>query len=153
MKMKNRNPVTVFLLSIVTLGIYDIYWLVQTKKVLNKETKFHTPTIWLLFAPAVLLIPGYVGLFINISKQTSDAYYASSSSAPLPHPALFFVSFITIFLGFLSAFFISAFWFFKFSKAVNEYTRGKMSTAVTFLILWLIHLIGVALVQDAFNDD
>ena len=29
---------------------------------------------------------------------------------------------------------------------------GKMSTAVTFLVLWLIHLIGVALIQDTFND-
>jgi hypothetical protein len=27
-----------------------------------------------------------------------------------------------------------------------------MGTAVTFLILWIIHLIGVALIQDTFND-
>jgi hypothetical protein len=55
-------------------------------------------------------------------------------------------------LGFFLSFFISAYWFFKFSKAVNEYTQEKMGTAVTFLILWLIHLIGVALIQDTFND-
>ena len=27
-----------------------------------------------------------------------------------------------------------------------------MTTGVTFILLWLVHLIGVALVQDAFND-
>jgi uncharacterized membrane protein YjgN (DUF898 family) len=36
--MKKRNPLVVFLLSVITLGIYDIYWLVSTKKVLNAKT-------------------------------------------------------------------------------------------------------------------
>jgi hypothetical protein len=47
---------------------------------------------------------------------------------------------------------ITFYWFWKFSKAVGQYTNGKMGTGVTFLLLWLLHLIGVALVQDEFND-
>ena len=47
---------------------------------------------------------------------------------------------------------ISFYWFFKYSKAVNEYTNGKSSTGLIFILLWVLHLIGVAIVQDAYND-
>lgn len=139
--MKKRNPLTVILLSIVTLGIYDIYWLVQTKKILNEKTRHHTPSIWLLYLPVLILIAGY-GLMIGAGAS------GDSSSAG----GVAILSVILILLGFISLFVMSFIWFFKFSKAVNEYTQGKMSTAVSFLLLWILHLIGVAFIQDAFND-
>lgn len=151
--MKDRSPIAVVILSIVTFGIYDLYWLVKTKEVLNKETKFHTPSIWILFVPFLLLVICYVGIIVSTvsthgSLQTSQYGQAVST----PHTGLTIIFLIGSFLGGILTFIVSAFWFFRFSKAVNEYTKGKMSTAVTFLILWVIHLIGVALVQDAFND-
>lgn len=140
--MKKRNPLAVILLSIVTLGVYDIYWLVQTKKVLNEKTRHHTPSIWLLCLPVLILIVGY-GLLI-FSAASPNGGSDEGGSAVL--------SLILIVLGFISLFVMSFIWFFKFSKAVNEYTQGKMSTAVSFLLLWILHLIGVAFIQDAFND-
>ena len=297
--MKKRKPVVVFFLGLITFGIYDLYWLVQTKKVLNKETRFHTPSIWLLIAPGVILVAGYIGFVvagvqndINAMPRTSQTtssstqqstapiketsspgiklgssgnlvstgevlnmqgqrrppqyvhicdtsagieyvtqgspkclagdtyksdyapsvpgslysspckttsggvryvYVANDETCPdgtslvfynslgtseasssavdksgqvtfstpstaastnnqIANPALFFASVALIIIGYLSVLVVSVFWFFRFSKAVDEYTKGKMSTAISFLILWLIHLIGVALIQDAFND-
>lgn len=159
--MKHRNPFAVFMLSLVTLGIYDIYWLVVTKKELNKKTRIHTPTIWLLFAPIIIIAVAFIVTLVAIgaSAHTQTTHYsmnstgstatASSGGAALGASlALVGVEII----AFLVIVPITFYWFFKFSKAVNEYTNGKMSTGVTFLLLWLLHLIGVAIVQDTFND-
>ena len=48
--IKKRNIVAVYLLSIITLGIYCIYWLVQTKKEMN-SLGGKIPTAWLLIIP------------------------------------------------------------------------------------------------------
>ena len=48
--LKKRNIVAVYLLSIITLGIYAIYWLVQTKKEMN-SLGAKIPTAWLLIIP------------------------------------------------------------------------------------------------------
>lgn len=157
--MKHRSPIAVFFLSIITFGIYDLYWLVKTKSVLNQKTKYHTPTIWLLVLPVVVLVAAYIGLIAfashsGSSTTTTNIYgtTTTSSTSTLKHPVEFFVSLGAIVVGWIAYLLISVFWLFRFSKAINQYTKGKMSTAVTFLILWVIHLIGVALVQDTFND-
>lgn len=50
--MKNRNPLLVFFLSFITLGIYALVWLVMTKHEMN--TKGATiPTSWLIIIPLV----------------------------------------------------------------------------------------------------
>ncbi len=48
--MKNRNLVTVALLSIVTLGIYEIVWFVKTKGELTRQGG-DIPTSWLIIVP------------------------------------------------------------------------------------------------------
>jgi hypothetical protein len=153
--MKHRSPLSVVLLSIVTLGIYDLYWLYKTKEILNKETQFKVPSILLLILPGIILAIGYIGIMVTVftqdSSTTTNGAYGQTTTMS-PHGGAFGGFLIATILGWILFFFISAFWFFKFSKAVNAYTSGKMSTAVTFLVLWIIHLIGVALVQDAFND-
>ncbi|MBU4204145.1 MAG: DUF4234 domain-containing protein [Acidobacteria bacterium] len=45
-----RNIAAIYLLSIITLGIYLIYWLVQTKKEMN-GLGATIPTAWLLIIP------------------------------------------------------------------------------------------------------
>ncbi len=158
--MKKRNPIVVFLLSIVTFGIYDIYWLVSTKKVLNQKTKQHVPTIWLIVGPIILLIVGYILFFAGAGsiKSQSGVYnqqYGPTTITPnqvVTHSPIFFVGLGIIFIGYILTMILGLIWIFKYSKAVNEYTNGKMSTAISFLILWLIHLIGVAIIQDTFNE-
>ncbi|MEI8187819.1 MAG: DUF4234 domain-containing protein [Candidatus Saccharibacteria bacterium] len=43
------------------------------------------------------------------------------------------------------------YWLFLYSKAVNNVTKGQLSTATTFLLCWLLGFIGYAIVQDSFN--
>lgn len=141
--MKHRNPLAVVGLSIITLGIYDLYWLSVTRKELNSKTRHKVPTVWLLVSPIIILIGVAI---LQIVVSASNASSGGSRAG---------VNILSVLLGIIAVIgllVVPMIWFYKFSKAVNEYTAGKMSTAVTFLILWLLHLIGVALVQDAFND-
>jgi hypothetical protein len=48
--MKKRSPVAVIILSIITVGIYLIYWFVKTKDEIN-SLGANIPTAWLLIVP------------------------------------------------------------------------------------------------------
>ena len=50
--MKQRSPIAVFLLGLITFGLYSWYWLVKTKGEMNKlgET---IPTAWVWLIPFV----------------------------------------------------------------------------------------------------
>jgi magnesium-transporting ATPase (P-type) len=48
--IKRRDILAIYLLSIITFGIYAIYWLVQTKKEMN-GLGAAIPSAWLLIVP------------------------------------------------------------------------------------------------------
>jgi hypothetical protein len=48
--IKKRNIVLVYVFSIITLGIYAIYWVVKTKGEMN-SLGAKIPTCWLLIIP------------------------------------------------------------------------------------------------------
>ncbi|MBR3328968.1 DUF4234 domain-containing protein [Candidatus Saccharibacteria bacterium] len=48
--IQKRNIVAVYLLSIITFGIYSIYWEVKTKEEIN-SLGADIPTAWLLIVP------------------------------------------------------------------------------------------------------
>ena len=52
-QIKKRNPIAVFLLPIVTLGIYSLYWFVKTKGELNRSGAERIPTAWWWLVPFV----------------------------------------------------------------------------------------------------
>ncbi|MBX4190534.1 DUF4234 domain-containing protein [Candidatus Saccharibacteria bacterium] len=145
--MKHRNPFAVFVLSIVTLGIYDLYWLASTRKVLNKTTSVKVPSVWLLIAPSLLIFGAiFMVLFSSVQNQAE-----SGATAQPPDGAAAVVGLLW-FLGIVLVSGISFFWFWRYSKAVHEYTKGEMSFPVAFLLLWILHLIGVVFIQDQFNN-
>ncbi len=49
--IKERNVVLVYLFGIFTLGIYFLYWYVQTKREINENFGASIPTCWLLIIP------------------------------------------------------------------------------------------------------
>lgn len=51
--MKLRSAAAVFLLPIVTLGVYTIVWFVATKNEMNASKKTKIPTAWLAVVPVV----------------------------------------------------------------------------------------------------
>ena len=95
--MTNRSPIGVFFLSIFTLGIYFIVWLVKTKGEMVRLGA-DIPTCWLLIIP-----------FVNI------------------------------------------YWYWKFCGGVTHVTNGANSQAVNFILLWLLSIIGAAIIQDTLN--
>ena len=48
--VKHRNIFLVYLFSIITFGIYSLYWFVSTKKEMN-NLGAKIPTAWLLIVP------------------------------------------------------------------------------------------------------
>jgi ABC-type transport system involved in cytochrome c biogenesis permease subunit len=50
MEIKERNIVVIYLLTVITFGIYGIYWLVKTKEEIN-SLGGEIPTAWLLIIP------------------------------------------------------------------------------------------------------
>ena len=96
--MTKRSPLAVFVLSIITLGIYALYWLVRTKTELNSSGA-SIPTAWYLIVPLA-----------NI------------------------------------------WWYWKFSQGVEEVTHKGMSAGVAFLMLWLLSIIGSAIIQSTLNE-
>ncbi len=95
--MQHRNPIMVILLSIITLGIYSIYWLVTTKDRMNIKGA-EIPTAWLLIIP-----------------------------------------------------FVSIYWLWKFSEGVEVITNKGTQTVIAFLLLWLLSIIGAAIIQNELN--
>lgn len=54
--VKNRNPIFVAILSLVTLGLYYLYWFYSTRTEINELNKTNdSPILWtiLLFVPIV----------------------------------------------------------------------------------------------------
>lgn len=72
--MKERNPLVVFLLSIITVGIYYWYWLVKTKGEMNRTADAGIMTAW------IWLIPFIGGLWwlwqysVGVEKVTNGKY-------------------------------------------------------------------------------
>ncbi len=50
--MQHRDPIMVILLSIITLGIYSLFWYVVTKNEMNAKGA-QIPTAWLIIIPFV----------------------------------------------------------------------------------------------------
>ena len=50
--MQHRDPIMVILLSIITLGIYSLFWYVATKNEMNAKGA-QIPTAWLIIIPFV----------------------------------------------------------------------------------------------------
>lgn len=50
--MKQRSPIAVLLLGLITGGIYSLYWLVKTKGEMN-QLGAKIPTAWILLIPIV----------------------------------------------------------------------------------------------------
>lgn len=84
MPIKKRNIVLVYVFSIITLGIYAIYWMVSTKNEMN-ELGAEIPTAWLLIIPIANLYWVYKyceGFATKVKKDN--------------HPILWFLLFIII---------------------------------------------------------
>jgi flagellar basal body-associated protein FliL len=71
--VKHRNVFLVYLLWIITFGIYAIYWLVSTKNEMNSQGA-SIPTAWLMIIPIVNIYWMYKyceGFAVNVKKDNN----------------------------------------------------------------------------------
>jgi hypothetical protein len=120
--IKHRNPGLVFLFGLITLGIYQIYWLVSTTNELRKNTT-SAPNPWLLLAP-IIAAP----LFIF-------AILAEYSILPV--------------LIYLAVFVVMIMYHWRYSKAINELTG--FNAIGMFALLLLLGGIGQIFAQIELN--
>jgi hypothetical protein len=85
--MQKRSPLTVLVLSFITLGIYGLYWYVITKREMNTKGA-SIPTAWLIIIPFVNIY--WLWKFCQgISTVTNGG-----TSAPIAFLLLWLLSFI-----------------------------------------------------------
>lgn len=74
MKVQKRDIVMVYLLGFITLGIYFIYWFVQTKNEMNAMGA-DVPTAWLMIVPIanLYLMYKYCEAFSVYVKKDDNA--------------------------------------------------------------------------------
>ena len=72
--IKERNIVAVYLLSIITFGIYAIYWEVKTKEEIN-SLGADIPTAWLLIVPIanIYWLYKYAEGYSNFVKKDNNS--------------------------------------------------------------------------------
>ena len=95
--MTNRSPASVFFLTLITFGIYGIFWYAGTRGEMVARGA-DIPGIWLMFVPVLNL------LFV---------------------------------------------W--KWCQGVKRVTNGSTSAVGAFLLILFLSVIGMAIIQGAFN--
>jgi hypothetical protein len=145
--MKQRSIGKMFLLSIVTLGIYRLYWFDKTRTEmmsLNKAVKIPR-TIWLI-APVLFMVAAMVFFFVAVLGN-SDGSGAEQTMTGLQVGAL-----ITFYVAVFTAPLLMAIWLWQYSRGVELVTNEKMGFATALLILLVVpDGIDILIVQESFN--
>lgn len=83
--IKKRNPISVIVLMIITLGIYGVYWVVKTKGEIN-SLGARIPTAWLFIIPIVNIY------FVYKYAEGFSRYVKKDS-----HPLIWFLLYMLLF--------------------------------------------------------
>jgi hypothetical protein len=135
----------VLVLSIITFGIYMIYWLYITRKELTAKTQGQVKSwpVFVLFTPIiaiVLMVLGYAAM-----AQVSPSDPTSSDSL------YFLLSSVLV----LAIIIIPFFWFYKFTKLVSAATPHMSNNLYLFWVLLSLLGVGIiwpVLVQSHLNS-
>lgn len=164
--MKNRVIWKMFALTIVTLGIYRLYWFVKTRGEMmlkNSSVKILSPA--LLIMPLVLVVLAFITFFAatvnlysrpshcNTNYKTTPGQYYSISSPPKEcqaDPPVWPI--LLLYASFFLVWPLVIIWLWSYSRGVEIITGGKTSFAMSLLILLLVpDGIDILIIQDSFN--
>ena len=141
--MKNRSLVTMLLLTIVTLGIYQLYWLYDTQRELRAKN-YNVPSILILFAPYLALI-GIIllNIIINFVFSTTDGGTTSPGILGL-------LSLIIGVVAFIALVPVALYWYYRYCKAIELVTDGTFPFDMSYLSIILLSIFGVNFVWPFF---
>lgn len=179
--MKKRIIWKMFLLEIVTLGIYRLYWLIKTRNEMmktNPHVKIKSP--WFLLFPVIIIIISLVVAMISLlyaSSKSSDCTYGpvttntqtdngvvnttesgttlesnSCNDASNGANITSLFAMIILYLAFPLALVFYVIWLWGYCQGVEIITGEKISFAVALVILILVpDGIDILIIQDGFN--
>lgn len=131
--MKQRNIFAVFILSIVTLGIYFLIWLYEIHRDLLKkiEDKKSLPSFWWLFVPVALLIACIILSIVLTLTALLSGPPADNIIIAVAAPLIaILVVFAPLVIGF--------WWFYRFCQVFYKVVGGT-ETTVSYA-LWIVSL-------------
>lgn len=136
-----------FLLSIVTLGIYRLYWFAKTRaEMMSIKKDLRIPHVIWLIAPLMLFVVALIFFIISVMTGEKDGSgQPEMTGMGVASIVIFYVAIFTVPI-------LMALWLWKYSKGVEAVTNEKMGFAVSLLILLAVpDGIDILIVQDAFN--
>jgi hypothetical protein len=159
--MKNRVLWKMLLLSVVTIGIYRIYWFVKTRREmmdLNPNIKILTPAF--LIVPVVVLVVAFGVLIASVigAPDTSNncspnsSLYSTSASDNCGPSGREIAGILSFYGGVFIAYVLFIVWEWSYAHGVEEITGGKLSFAMGLIVLILVpDGIDILIIQDSFN--
>lgn len=164
--MKKRIIWKMFALSVVTLGIYRLYWFIKTRREmmdLNPNIKILSP--FFLFLPIILVLASLGVFMINVFQTSSQLpeYCGSTQSGTTtsydipstPRECQYKPSgwgIASLYLSILLFYPLLVIWLWGYSKGVETITGDHLSFAIALIILILVpDGIDILIVQDSFN--
>ncbi len=142
--MKKRNIFLVPFLTLITLGIYGIYWLYAVRRGLVEITgsKKDAPPVFFLFAPLVLsfLVVVLPSMFLASLPEDNRAVFS----------ALTLISGMIMLVGMIV---VPLWWFYKFFQTLYRVTRQTEGVILYVIgIVLTIAGVGVFIMLVAQND-
>lgn len=133
--MKNRNLIFVTLLSIVTVGIYDIYWAFSTRNELVKKN-LDVPSPLIILAPLLALLAiAAIAIPVHLSNSTGNT--------------VTLVNVLSVLFGVVAVLAlipVAVYWVWRYSKAVEKLTKGDLTAEISMVIAILSSLVGLSIV-------
>ncbi|MBW2979455.1 hypothetical protein DRZ77_01370 [Candidatus Woesearchaeota archaeon] len=123
--VKYRNPALVIVFTLITFGIYGLYWLVSTAKELHELKVKDAPN------PMLVVWAFLISIFGSIANA--------------------FGVFVGVILVFIAVgLMISYYW--KYSKAIEQLSKGKYSFVLLFIFFIAFAFVSIALSQVTLNS-
>jgi cytochrome bd-type quinol oxidase subunit 2 len=148
-QFKQRNVFFVIILSLVTFGIYYLYWLISTQRELVRAQP-DVPSVWWMFAPLLLVIAAVV---IELAAATRGGDISQAGFVGVN-----IIAIILGIIGVLALFIYPLWWFYKYCKAVEAVTNGRISLLLGYGSWIGLHIVGFSwvwpgVIQDGLNSD
>lgn len=132
--MKKRGVFIVFLLSIVTLGIYQLVWSYKVREGLmaRVEDKKSIPSFMWLIAPIIIMLATIPLLLIN----------AAASSDASGNIAFTSLMIVIMLVTFAVAFIITFWWYYRFFTVLSQVTKAN-NLGLLYALWILAYIIGL----------
>ncbi|HET8709031.1 MAG TPA: DUF4234 domain-containing protein [Candidatus Saccharimonadales bacterium] len=143
--MKKRSVGLVIVLSIITLGIYTLFWLFDTKEEMNARGA-KIPPLKLLFLPLLGLA---AIILLELIANGVDGQESSRKSFNIMAALVGVFSIGAMLI-------IPLYWYYKYCRGIELATRGQTTFGTSYLLWIVLSFVGVGfvwpgIIQSGFN--